>query len=154
MYLNPILILYHFKPLMALTLQKYTLDQSTWQTGKRGTAKTFDGTWGFCLAHPAEQRWGTQKIPGSQAGSPGPRGQEGNPWPTSLGSGMVIGSMNPGTCPLLEEMGWRWVHGAVNESLCLAVGCLEGCDPPWCWYPLSWHRQSARDPCHGHFRVI
>lgn len=77
MYLNPILILYHFKPLMALMLQKYTLDQSTWQTGKRGMAKTFDGTWGFCLAHPAEQRWGTHKIPGSQAGSPRAEGTGG-----------------------------------------------------------------------------
>lgn len=70
MYLNSILILHHFKPLMALMLKKYTVDQSAWQTGKRGTAKTFYDTWGLCLAHPAKGRWEPQKIPSSLAGFP------------------------------------------------------------------------------------
>lgn len=58
-------------------LQKYTPDQSAWQTGKRGIAETFDGAWGLCLAHPEKGSQGPQKNPGGQAESPRAQGTGG-----------------------------------------------------------------------------
>lgn len=141
---------------MTLMLQKYTLDHSAWQTVKRGKAGLLM-TPGASALHTPElvSAQGPQKTPSGQGGFPWDHGQEAAPWPLSLGSGMVLGITGMGTCFSLREMRRQQVHGAVNESLCMAVVCLEGWVPPWCWHPLSWNRHSDRDQAdHQHFRVV
>lgn len=81
---------------------------------------------------------------------PGSRDRRRVPDPCLCG----VGILGMGTGSFLGEMRWKWVHGAVNESLCMAVGCLKRWVSPWCWHPLSWNRHSARDPCHQHVRLV
>jgi len=130
MYLNPILILYHFKLLMALMLRKYTLDQSAEQTGKRGMDETSDSAWSLCLEHPAEGSWGLQKTSRGQAGSPWAQGGGEGSLTCIFGGRDGAGVREQGNTALAEREGIEVGSWCCRRKPLLSSGLSESVSSP------------------------